>query len=82
MSRHIAAAVLSLASLTPLFIFQYEAITNLGAELETNRAAVESRVRLSQTNSDTGAVNEAAVKANITALDRYKATLDAAKNLQ
>lgn len=56
-----------------LFAFTFEGLLGLGANLDANRALMEERVRVSQTSFD--GVHEAAVEANMSALDSYNETL-------
>ncbi len=43
---------------------QHEKMTQLGHRWETDRPAVEARIRDNHTNDDDGSVNESAIKAN------------------
>ena len=73
--KNITRYIVALSSLSFVFAFVYEGRTNLGANIESNRALMETRVRLSQTSN--GAVSEEAVDANMSALDSYNQTLKA-----
>jgi len=73
--RTLTQLIIGLTSATFLFALSFEGITGIGASLDSNRALVESRVRLQQTNPDTGAVKEPAVEAGMSALDRFNETV-------
>ena len=72
--------IISFLSTSALIMaLSFESITGIGANLEANRSNVQARVRLAQTSYS--GTNEAAVLANMSALDSYKETLDIEKAL-